>query len=87
MLVRVESNDMKVDGKAQTAGATIDLPDGAVADAVERGLVSVLPKAELKELAERAVEAGVAGDASDVQGAAKAAVEMESNGSRKKGKR
>lgn len=87
MLVRVEAEDMKIDGKAQEAGAVINLPDGAVADAVERGLVSVLPKSELKELAAVAVEEGVAGDPRDLQAAAAAGLDVETNGSPKRTKK
>lgn len=74
MLVRTLM-EHKVDGKAKAEGEVYDLESGAVADAVERELVEVVPKAELRELRDAAVDAGVAGDASDLQASAAAAIE------------
>lgn len=69
-----------VNGKAKAEGEEYDLTDAAVADAVERGLVEPLTKAEVKQYAAAAIEAGVAGDASDVQAAAVAGLELEQSG-------
>jgi len=82
MLVRA-LKEHTVDKKAKVEGDVYDLTDGAVASAVERELVEVLPKAELKELAEAAVDAGVAGDPRDLQASAAAGLDADVSTSKK----
>jgi len=65
--VIVEAEDMKLNGKLQEQGAEIDMPAEAVADAVERGLVSLVPKAELKERLAEARESGDVAEAAALE--------------------